>query len=241
MQRLPQVQGPRVLYLWMSNACLGTASEYLKTSAKDRPTRLTPEILGTAAKALAQRDAHLAAIHRIHGPPPMWARRPGFPTLLRIVLEQQVSLVSARAMFARLTSNIVPFTPDRFIELGEPYLRSLGVTRQKAHYCVQVGHAFTNGQLERIGRMNDEDAYAALLRIKGVGPWTANIYLLMALRRPDIWPDGDIALASAMGKLRKMKTRPSFTELAKIAERWRPYRSVAARMLWQYYLAERSR
>jgi len=87
--------------------------------------------------------------------------------------------------------------------------------------------------------MNDEDAQAALLRIKGIGPWTANIYLLMALRRPDIWPDGDIALTSAVGNLRKMDSRPTFPELAKIAEAWRPYRSVAARMLWQYYLAER--
>ena len=169
----------------------------------------------------------------------MWARRPGFPTLLRIILEQQVSLVSARAMFGRLKSNIEPFTAAGFIAAGEAPLRSLGVTRQKAHYCVQVAQAFTNGDLNQIALMNDEDAHAALLRIKGVGPWTANIYLLMALGRPDIWPDGDIALASALGSLRKMNARPTFPALAKIAEAWRPYRSVAARMLWQYYLAER--
>ena len=169
----------------------------------------------------------------------MWGRRPGFPTLLRIILEQQVSLVSARAMFERLKSNVEPFTAQLFIESGETYLRSLGVTRQKAHYCIQVAQAFTNGELDQIARMNDEDAHARLLSIKGVGPWTANIYLLMALKRPDIWPDGDIALATALGRLRKMNTRPSFSELATIAEAWRPYRSVAARMLWQYYLAER--
>ena len=171
----------------------------------------------------------------------MWARRPGFPTLLRIVLEQQVSLVSARAMYNRLHSNIRPFTAERFIECGEECLRSFGVTRQKSHYLVQVAHAFTNGHLKAIARMNDEDAHAALISIKGVGPWTANIYLLMALRRPDVWPDGDIALASAVARIRNMKSRPSFIELAKIAERWRPYRSVAARMLWQYYLAARNR
>jgi DNA-3-methyladenine glycosylase II len=142
-------------------------------------------------------------------------------------------------MFGRLKSNIEPFTAAGFIAAGEAPLRALGVTRQKAHYCVQVAQAFTNGDLEQIARMKDEDAHAALLRIKGVGPWTANIYLLMALRRPDIWPDGDIALAYALGRLRKMNARPSFPELAKIAEAWRPYRSVAARMLWQYYLAER--
>jgi len=170
----------------------------------------------------------------------MWGRPPGFETLLRIVLEQQVSLISARAMFARLKSRIEPFTAEGFIESGEPYLRSLGVTRQKAHYCIQVASAFINGHLKTIAKMNDEDARAELLRIKGVGAWTANIYLLMALRRPDIWPDGDVALATAVGKLRKMKTRPSFSELSQIAESWRPYRSVAARMLWQYYLAERN-
>jgi DNA-3-methyladenine glycosylase II len=169
----------------------------------------------------------------------MWGRPPGFSTLLRIVLEQQVSLVSARAMFARLNSNVAPFTPEGFISVGEARLRALGVTRQKSHYCIQVAHAFTNGDLRRITSMSDKDAHATLVQIKGVGPWTANIYLLMALKRPDIWPDGDVALATAVGRLRQMKVRPSFAELAKIAEAWRPYRSVAARMLWQFYLAER--
>src|SRR5256714_3689332 len=170
----------------------------------------------------------------------MWGRRPGFPTLLRIVLEQQVSLISARAMFGRLKANVNPFTAERFIESGEPYLRSLGLTRQKAHYCVQVARAFTDGHLNAIAKLNDQDAHETLLKIKGVGPWTANIYLLMALKRPDIWPDGDVALATAVGRLRKMNTRPSFIDLAKAAEAWRPYRSVAARMLWQFYLAEKN-
>ncbi|HSQ24019.1 MAG TPA: hypothetical protein VLN44_06405 [Pyrinomonadaceae bacterium] len=204
------------------------------------PTTLTPGSLAAAAQLLAARDRHLASIYRTHGTPPMWARRPGFKTLLRIILEQQVSLVSARSMFNRLRSNIDPFTAEGFIEFGEQNLRSLGVTRQKAHYCLQVAHAFSDGDLKMIAGLSDEEAHAALLRIKGVGPWTANIYLLMALRRPDIWPDGDIALASAVSRLRKMKTRPSFPQLARIAEDWRPYRSVAARMLWQYYLAARS-
>jgi DNA-3-methyladenine glycosylase II len=201
---------------------------------------LTTQTLVSAAAELAARDRHLGSIYKVHGVPPMWGRRPGFDTLLRIVLEQQVSLVSARSMFARLKANIQPFTPKAFITAGEARLRSLGVTRQKSHYCVQVAQAFTNGDLRRIATMNDEEAHATLLRIKGVGPWTANIYLLMALKRPDIWPDGDVALATAVGKLRKMKTRPSFIDLARIAEAWRPYRSVAARMLWQFYLAERA-
>ena len=199
--------------------------------------KLTRQSLAEAAEALAARDCYLGSIYQTHGVPPMWVRPPGFLTLLRIVLEQQVSLISARAVFERLKSNIEPFTASGFIEAGEASLRALGVTRQKAHYCVQVAHAFTNRDLQRIGRMNDEDAHAALTSIKGVGPWTASIYLLMALRRPDIWPNGDIALAAAVSGLRGMKERPSFRQLEEIAEGWRPYRSVAARMLWQYYLA----
>jgi len=171
----------------------------------------------------------------------MWGRQPGFTTLLRIVLEQQVSLISARSMYERLRANIDPFDTATFIERGELYLRSLGMTRQKAHYAVQVAQAFRNGDLKSISKLNDEEAHATLTRIKGVGPWTANIYLLMALRRPDIWPDGDIALATAAMKIWGMKQRPSFVKLARMAEAWRPYRSVAARMLWQYYLAERDR
>jgi DNA-3-methyladenine glycosylase II len=171
----------------------------------------------------------------------MWARRPGFATLLRIVLEQQVSLVSARAMFERLKRNINPLTPEHFIDRGEAYLRSLGMTRQKAHYAIQVAESFRSGDLKLISRLSDEDAHARLTSIKGIGPWTANIYLLMVLKRPDIWPDGDIALAAAVMRIRKMKQRPSFIELSKMAERWRPYRSVAARMLWQFYLAQKNR
>jgi len=202
---------------------------------------MTNETLARAAQLLAARDRDLRSIHQTHGTPPMWGRRPGFTTLLRIVLEQQVSLISARAMYERLRVNIDPFDTATFIERGELYLRSLGMTRQKAHYAVQVAQAFTTGGLKSINRMSDEEAHATLTQIKGVGPWTANIYLLMALRRPDIWPDGDIALATAAMKVWKMKQRPSFAELGRRAESWRPYRSVAARMLWQYYLAEQNR
>ena len=200
---------------------------------------LTNETLAQAAQSLAARDRYLRSIFEVHGPPPMWGRRPGFNTLLRIILEQQVSLVSARSMYERLRTNIHPFDPPTFIERGELYLRSLGMTRQKAHYAIQVAEAFRNGELQSVSKLKDEEAQALLTRIKGVGPWTANIYLLMALRRPDIWPEGDIALASSAMKVWRMKTRPSFAELARMAEDWRPYRSVAARMLWQYYLAER--
>jgi DNA-3-methyladenine glycosylase II len=198
---------------------------------------LTRQTLVEAAATLAARDKDLASIFSTLGRPPMWGRRPGFPTLLRIILEQQVSLLSARAMFERLAANIQPFTPERFIELEEAYLRSLGVTRQKAAYFLALARAMAQGELPALSRMSDEEARTALMRIKGIGPWTADVYLLMVLKRPDIWPVGDIALATAVGRIKKLKQRPATAELIQIAEQWRPFRSVAARMLWQYYLA----
>jgi DNA-3-methyladenine glycosylase II len=198
---------------------------------------LTNSHLAAAAKVLAVRDKSLASILEAYGPPPMWGRKPGFTTLVRIIIEQQVSLVSARAMFARLRTNIEPFAAERFIELGEPFLRSLGMTRQKSAYCVHLAQATAEGRLDSLAKLSDDEAHTLLLQIKGIGPWTAQVYQLMALRRPDIWPDGDVALAAAVMNLKKLTARPTFPELVLMAERWRPFRSVAARMLWQYYLA----
>ncbi|MFI5338956.1 MAG: DNA-3-methyladenine glycosylase family protein, partial [Candidatus Methylomirabilales bacterium] len=204
-----------------------------------RSRSLTRARLAKAAQCLASRDADLAGILRRHGPPPMWARRPGFATLVRIILEQQVSLASARSVFGRLAASVDPFTARGFVEVGEPYLRSLGITRQKAAYCVHVARAIAEGQLNlgAVARMSDSNAKTALTRIKGIGPWTADIYLLMALRRPDVWPSGDLALVTAVGKLKGLRERPTPSAVAAVAEEWRPFRSVAARMLWQYYLA----
>ncbi len=204
-----------------------------------RPRSLTRARLAKAAESLADRDADLARILRRHGPPPLWARRPGFATLVRIILEQQVSLASARSVFRRLAASVDPFTAGEFVEVGEPYLRSLGITRQKAAYCVHIARAIVEGRLNlgAVARMSDSHAKTALTRIKGIGPWTADIYLLMALRRPDVWPSGDLALVTSLGRLKRLRERPAPARAAKIAESWRPFRSVAARMLWQYYLA----
>ena len=162
--------------------------------------------------------------------------------MIRIILEQQVSLSSARAVFGRLTRDIAPFTPERFVDTGVAGLRSLGVTRQKAAYCVQLAEAVEDGRvdLEAVARMDDAGAAAALTRLRGVGPWTAGIYLLMALRRPDVWPSGDVALVRAVTSVKRLRDRPSTEQVAKIADSWRPLRSVAARMMWQHYLAGRS-
>jgi len=203
--------------------------------------RLTERTLSRSAQKLAKRDKDLASIFRKLGPPPLWARQPGFATLVHIILEQQVSLASAASMFARLKKNTVPFQPVRLIELGEAHLKSLGLTRQKTAYCLHLAQSLTEKRLKlsQVAGMSDAEAKAALMEIKGIGSWSADVYLLMALGRPDIWPSNDLALAIAISKLKQLSSRPSSNELEEMAEPWRPYRSIAARMLWQYYLAQR--
>ena len=202
---------------------------------------LTQKSLALAARELAARDPILAGIFAAHGDPPLWRRATGFTTLVHIILEQQVSLKSAKAMLVRLENAIQPFAPERFLDLGDAHLRSLGVTRQKSAYLIDLSSSIVNGQLSftKLGRMSDADARLALTRIKGIGLWSADVYLLMAMRRADIWPAGDLALAVAMKELKGLATRPNPLELERLAEQWRPHRAVAARMLWQYYLGRK--
>ncbi|HXC69137.1 MAG TPA: hypothetical protein VN644_04145 [Pyrinomonadaceae bacterium] len=202
---------------------------------------LTQKSLALAARELAARDETLAAILATYGDPPLWRRATGFTTLVHIILEQQVSLKSARSMLTRLQTAIEPFTPWRFIELGDDYFRGLGVTRQKSSYLLHLSECIVNGELSftKLARMSDDDARMILTRIKGIGLWSADVYLLMAMRRADIWPSGDLALAVAMKDLRGLPHRPKPEELERLAENWRPHRAVAARMLWQYYLGKR--
>lgn len=200
---------------------------------------LTQKSLALAARELAARDETLAAILATYGDPPLWRRATGFTTLVHIILEQQVSLKSAKSMLTRLQGSIEPFTPLRFVELGDEHLKGLGVTRQKSSYLLHLSSSIVSGELSfaKLARMNDNDARLALTRIKGIGSWSADVYLLMAMRRADIWPSGDLALAVAMKELKGLAYRPGSEELETLAEQWRPHRAVAARMLWQFYLA----
>lgn len=204
---------------------------------------LTEASLASATKILARRDRELALILERLGPPPLWARPPGFATLVKIILEQQVSLASAASLFARLKKNTVPFTPARMIELGEIHLKSLGLTRQKTTYCLHLAESLRDKRLRlsQLAKMSDSEVKEALMEIKGLGSWSADVYLLMVLRRPDVWPAGDLALATAAQKVKSLKERPNPQQLMLLAEGWRPFRSVAARMLWQDYLARRAR
>ncbi len=188
---------------------------------------------------LCRIDPDLAEVVRRHGPPPLWGRQPGFATLLRIILEQQVSLASGRAVYRRIEGEIGRINVQTVLGAGTRGLRALGVTRQKASCWIEVARAADDGRLNlrRLGQSDDEQARAELMDIKGIGPWTANVYLLMALRRPDIWPPGDVALLTALQHLRKSKARPSNEEALVEAESWRPWRAVAARILWHGYLS----
>lgn len=190
---------------------------------------------------MAGRDPELARIHADFGTPPTWFREPGFPTLLHIILEQQVSLASARAAYERLSSLASPLTPARFLALKDTELKGAGFSRQKIIYGRHLAEAIASGRLnlEALAVADDAEVKASLTALKGIGSWTADIYLLMSLRRADAWPAGDLALAVALQEVKNLDTRPTPLELIELAEGWRPWRAVAARLLWHYYLQRR--
>ena len=199
--------------------------------------------LHAGVRELAARDADLAAIVERYGPPPLWDRRPGFPTLLHIVLEQQVSLASARAAFDRLLAATDPLTPAAFLALSDDELLRIGFSRQKARYGRAIALALEDGSLDLdgLGDRPDADVVAVLESMPGIGPWTSSIYLLMVLGRPDVWPVADIALAESVRVVKRLELRPGPDEMTGIGDSWRPLRSVAARLLWHDYLARRGR
>ena len=199
-------------------------------------------MLREAAARLATDDRDLRRVLDLYGLPPLWARHPGYATLAQIILEQQVSLASGRSAFNRLTGGASQITPAQVLQRGPAGLRGLGLTRQKARYLVELAAAISEGRIDlrRVSRMKDDDARDTLMQVPGIGPWTANIYLLMALGRKDVWPVADLALRKAVQHLRRMPEAPSDSGLQEMAERWQPYRAVAARILWHYYLSSPS-
>lgn len=207
----------------------------------ESPRALTQATLAAGVAALARRDRDFAALAAKNGLPPMWARRPGFPTLVHIVLEQQVSIAAARTLFRRVSEQLGGMTPERVAERGVDGLARLGLTRQKSSYCHALARAVIDGSLSlpRIARAADGDGRAALLALHGIGPWSADIYYLMALRRPDVWPVGDLALAVALQEVKRLRKRPGAERQLEMSEAWAPWRSVAARLLWHYYLTTR--
>jgi len=202
---------------------------------------LSEEFFAQAVGELAQRDADLAAVVEKYGRPPLWVREPGFPTLVYIILEQQVSLASARAAYQRLIAATKLLTPLRFLRLTDVELKQIGFSRQKTLYTRLLADALAQGHfdLRHLHDLHDEAARKMLVALKGIGNWTADIYLLSALRRPDIWPIGDLALATAVQEVKRLRKRPSPERLEKMSAPWRPWRAVAARLFWHAYLSKR--
>ena len=209
----------------------------------ESPVALDEARLVSAVAELAARDPRLGAIVERIGPPPLWARPPGFATLVHIVLEQQVSLASAQAAFDRLLAASGALTPERFLAFDDAELLAIGFSRQKARYGRALAAAIAARalDLESLERLDDGEVRTALEAIPGIGPWTSTIYLLMVLGRPDVWPVGDLALVTAIGESLGLGRRPDREEVIALGEAWRPWRSVAARLLWHDYLARRGR
>jgi len=200
---------------------------------------VTEAVTDKEVAALTQKDKTLADIVERWGAPPQWRREPGFATLVHIILEQQVSLASAQAASERLVDIASPLTPKTFLELSDEALKGAGFSRQKTRYGRTLATALVEGNLDldKLETLEDNAAKTQLTQVKGIGNWTADIYLMMALGRPDIWPKGDLALAVAAKELNGLEKRPTQDELESLAEKWRPYRSSAARLLWHYYLS----
>ncbi|MCL4507860.1 MAG: DNA-3-methyladenine glycosylase 2 family protein [Chloroflexi bacterium] len=200
--------------------------------------RLNESTLSAGSSYLAAIDEDIAAVVKRLGQPPLWLRNPGFSTLVHIILEQQVSLASARAAYERLLARTTVLTPQAFLELDDDELKRIGFSRQKSGYVCQLARQIAAGEVDlaSIQTMDDATARSNLMRVKGIGPWSAGIYLLMALGRQDIWPSGDLALATAVQQVKRLPTRPDYTELDALSAVWKPWRAVAARIFWNHYL-----
>jgi len=192
---------------------------------------------------LCKRDRRFARIVAQWGPPPFWTHPSGFPGITLAILAQQVSLESAQAAFRKLQRAIHTVTPAAFLSLDAVALRAIDFSRQKASYVRGIAVEINAGRIsfDSLRRMDDAAARARLLQLRGVGRWTADTYLLFALRRADVWPRGDLALEIAVTELTGAPMRLKGDAVDRIVREWMPLRAVAARMLWRHYLKQRGR
>ena len=202
-----------------------------------------PDGLEDGARWLARLDPDFAGILATYGLPRFPRRPAAFATLLHIILEQQLSLDIAARLWQRLRERCRPLTPRHFLELDEPTLKNCGFTRQKISYARGLATAILERRFSpaRLARLGDDEALAAIMELRGFGPWSAEVFLLFALGRPDIWPAEDLALRVAEQWLKALPERPDGKSVRAMAEAWRPWRSVAACLLWQFYLCRLNR
>ncbi|WP_394667052.1 DNA-3-methyladenine glycosylase family protein [uncultured Chryseobacterium sp.] len=189
---------------------------------------------------LANCDQDLKSIIENHGYPPMWNRENTFETLVHIILEQQVSLASALAALHKLKGKITEITPENILSLTDAEMRECYVSRQKNMYIKGLANSMLEGKinLEKFQEMSDEKIRETLISLKGIGNWTIDIYLMLALQRTDVFPIGDLAAVNALKKIKRLPPKISREEIITISEEWKPLRTVATMLLWHYYLSD---
>lgn len=195
--------------------------------------------LKRGVRELTARDADLARIAAQSGPLDVRLRPQGFATLARAILAQQVSVKAAATMWSRIEARCgAPVTPEALLDFGYDGCRSIGMTGRKSEYALGIAEATVSGALDfdDLARQPDEAAIAALTALRGIGRWTAEVYLLLSLGRPDVWPAADLALIVAAGRLKGLDARPTIPEAAALADAWRPWRGAAALLLWRHYV-----
>jgi DNA-3-methyladenine glycosylase II len=198
---------------------------------------MTPDFIRETLDALGERDPDIARGIEIVGYPEPRNREPGFGALLNIIAAQQVSVSAAAAIRGRLAAAIDPLTPENFLKASDETLRAVGFSRRKVEYGRGIAEEMRSGRLDagRLTAASDDEVMAALTALRGLGRWSAEIYMLFALRRPDVWPADDLAIQEALRRLKGLEERPARAASEPIVEAWRPWRGVAALFLWHYY------
>lgn len=193
-------------------------------------------------KKLGKKDEHLLTILRTHGFPPMWTRSASFATLIHIILEQQVSLASAKAAFLKLKAKTGTITPQNVLKLSDEELRACYFSRQKTVYAKHLATAILSKtiDLKKLSSSDNDEVRTVLKQVKGIGDWTVDVYLLFALQRADVFPVGDLAMVNALKEVKQLPKHTSKEEIIEIAESWRPYRSIATMLLWHHYIETRN-
>ncbi len=213
----------------------------MNTRKPGRQLVIDRKTLVSAVEELSAGSEIVREIVERYGMPPLWRREPGFDSLVYTILEQQVSLVSAKSTYEKLRGVVGPITPGGLARLSDAELRDIGLSRQKIEYCRTLAELVESGDLDLniLADRGDEDVRATLMNVRGIGKWTADIYLLHSLGRPDVWPTGDLALQVSVSEYLGLSDRPAHEELEELGVPFRPWRSVAARVFWQYYLQSR--